>query len=134
MPPGPVTHPAATVGPAAGAVAHRVMWQVADGGAETYDKVLRNIDNVLVDFAEETISIEVVAHGAGLPLLLSATPGSGDHVRALIDQGVTFLACENTMARQHVDAGELLPDVGTVPSGIAAIVRRQGQGWSYLRG
>lgn len=117
-----------------GPVTHHVVWQVADGGANTFDRVLRNIDNVLADLGAETTSIEVVTHGAGLPLVLQATPGSGEHVTSLMEHGVAFSACENTMARQQVDAGQLLPGVGTVTSGIAAIVRRQEQGWSYLHG
>jgi intracellular sulfur oxidation DsrE/DsrF family protein len=48
--------------------------------------------------------------------------------------GVVFGVCARTCARKGIKPGDLLPGVSTVDSGVAHIVRRQEEGWSYLKG
>ena len=52
---------------------------------------------------------------------------------ALADQGVRFVACQNTMRERSLQAGDLLPGVGTVPSGAYEVVRRQQVGYAYFK-
>lgn len=40
---------------------------------------------------------------------------------------------KNTMKRKNIQKSQLLPNVGTVPAGLAELVRKQSQGWSYLK-
>lgn len=119
--------------PASPPAAYRVVWHVPEGGDVLVDRVLRNIMNLLEDLSPDDVEVEVVAHGAGLPLVLAATPG-GDRVADLQRQGVVFLACQNTMTNRGLTTADLLPGVGVVASGVGELVRRQGQGWSYVRG
>lgn len=123
------THAEPAAGPAAG---HRVVWQVADGGAAFLDRTLRQMSNLLADLGEGAVEIEVVAHGAGLDLLLGVD-GTGDAVAGLRGRGVTFLACENTLRSRNLTLADLVDGVRCVPSGVGALVRRQAEGWSYLR-
>ena len=62
---------------------------------------------------------------------------TGSAVSNRIDEavlgGTNILACENTMANQKVGKGEILPGVNYVGAGVVEIMRRQQQGWSYLR-
>lgn len=113
-------------------VSHHVVWQVVDDGPVMHERLLRQVANLLADLGAEGVEVEVVAHGAGLDLLL---PGGAAArlVRDLQGRGVAFLACENTLRSRELEVGDLLADVRAVPSGVAAIVRRQSQGWSYLR-
>lgn len=113
-------------------VAHRVVWQVADGGAATQERLLRNLTNLIDELGVEGLQVEIVAHGAGLDLLL-AQGRAVDTLRGLGERGVVFLACENTMRRRHLASSDLIPGAQAVPSGIAEVVRRQSDGWSYLR-
>lgn len=53
--------------------------------------------------------------------------------RMLSEDGVVFAACENTMQKMNVTKEQLLPFVVTVDSGVAQVVRRQEQGWSYIK-
>ena len=54
-------------------------------------------------------------------------------MRKLADGGVAFVACENTMRKKKITKEQLLPFVTTVDSGVAEVVRKQEQGWSYIR-
>lgn len=113
-------------------VAHRVVWQVADGGATVHERLVRNLTNLLDELETEGVQVEVVAHGAGLPLVLANGRTAGA-VADLCGRGVVFLACENTLRRQGLGVDDLTDGVETVPSGIAEVVRRQSAGWGYLR-
>ena len=113
-------------------VLHHVVWQVVDDGPAIHERLLRQVANLLADLAGEGVDVEVVAHGAGLDLLLPGGPNA-ELVRDLQGRGAAFLACENTLRSRELEVRDLLADVRAVPSGVAAIVRRQSQGWSYLR-
>lgn len=118
--------------PPAAVVAHRVVFQVADGGVTVHERLLRNLTNLLDDLQGEGVEVEVIAHGPGLALLL-ARGRAVDTLAGLQQRAVVFSACENTLRRQHLTVADLVDGVRTVPSGIAAVVRRQSEGWSYLR-
>ena len=111
---------------------HQAVWQVVDGEPAMHQRLVRHVANLLADLGADGVAVEVVAHGAGLDLLLPDRD-TADAVRGLQERGVAFLACENTLRSRDLEIGDLLADVGTVPSGVGAIVRRQSQGWSYLR-
>lgn len=115
-----------------GAAQQRVVWQATDGGPEAGDRLLRSLTNLLADLGTEGVRVEVVAQGAGLDLLLPST-GLAHQVEALRDRGVGFLACENTLRSRQLRVDDLLPGVRSVPSAVGHVVRRQSQGWSYLR-
>ncbi|MFP5372751.1 MAG: DsrE family protein [Actinomycetes bacterium] len=118
--------------PGSAPVAHRVVWQVADGGVTVHERLLRNLTNLLDELQTEGVQVEVVTHGAGLDLLL-ANGRAVDTLGDLGERGVVFLACENTMRRKHLASSDLVPGVQIVPSGVAEVVRRQSAGWGYLR-
>jgi hypothetical protein len=47
--------------------------------------------------------------------------------------GVEFIACENTMHGRKIKKEDLIDGIGYTRAGYVEIVRRQQQGWSYLR-
>jgi intracellular sulfur oxidation DsrE/DsrF family protein len=54
-------------------------------------------------------------------------------MQKLHDGGVVFAACENTMRKKKVTKDALFPFATTVDSGVAEVVRKQEQGWSYIK-
>ena len=113
---------------------HRVVIEVNVSGTIPYGVVLNNATNLRKAFAPEPVKIEVVCHGAGLDLLLRRRNPLAPRVSALANAGVAFAACGNTVRGRHLSKASLLPFVKVVPSGVAEVVRRQEQGWSYLKG
>lgn len=86
----------------------------------------------LLDDLGEIAEVELVTHGPGVGLCLAGSP-QAEAVAALIARGVVVAACENTLRAQSIAAGQLAPGVATVPSGVGELVRRQRQGWAYVR-
>lgn len=108
----------------------RVVFQLADGRPEDHETALRNLRNVRADLPDAAVCL--VAHGPGLRLVTGET-GLGDALDELVGGGVEVLACRNTMRRLEIPEDALRDGVGTVPAGIGEIVRRQSEGWAYVR-
>lgn len=82
--------------------------------------------------------ITIVANGAGLDLLrVGASPYPQTVQRMLREyDNLQFVACQNTIDRLKRDRGvtaRLLPGVIVTDSGVAEIMRRQREGWVYIR-
>ncbi len=93
---------------------------------------LKNVANILKE-APDT-EVEVVCHGAGIGLVEKARTDHAEAVEALIKKGVRFVACENTMRQKSIRKEDLLPGVGTVPSGAVEVVRKQRrEGYAYFK-
>ena len=43
------------------------------------------------------------------------------------------MACKNTVRERKITRGELLPQSGTVPSGIMEVIKKREKNWAYLR-
>src|ERR1035437_5502243 len=112
---------------------HRVLFELTSDSPEQWDAVLNNIENLRNAFGAENTQVELVVHGPGLGMLLPANEKAKDRMRKLAGPDVIFVACENTMKRKNVKKDDLLDFVTTVDSGVAEVVRRQEQGWSYIK-
>lgn len=112
---------------------HRVIFEVTASDPKQWESVLSNVENVRKALGETTTEVRVVAHGGGLDMLLAASKAE-PRISKMIKDGVVFAACANTMKRKNVTNAELLAGATTVDSGVAEVVRRQEQGWSYVKG
>lgn len=112
--------------PGSGVVVH-----LDEGAQEKHSSVLGNITNLLADLGGAT-PVELVCHGPGVDLCLRDSP-LREQLEGLITQGVTVAACRNTMRGRGIEPGQLAPGVVVVPAGIGELVRKQQQGWAYVR-
>ena len=112
---------------------HRVVFEVSVDGAEQWQGILNNIENLQKTFGRENTEIEVVAHGKGLGLILKTNEAMRERLQAVSDASVHFTACENTMRRMKLTRGDLMTFATTVDSGVAEVVRKQEAGWSYIK-
>lgn len=93
---------------------------------------LKNVTNVLKEAPDA--QVEVVCHGAGIGLVETTRTEHAEVVQGLIKKGVKFVACENTMRQKTIRKEDLLPGVGTVPSGAVEVIRKQQQdGFAYFK-
>jgi intracellular sulfur oxidation DsrE/DsrF family protein len=111
---------------------HKVVIQLNTADTASWSSTIGNIRN-LQKIWPNNISIEVVAHGKGLDLIVANKTHLANDVNALSKEGVVFAACENSMRKHNVTKADLLPVAITVPSGVAELVLKQEQGWAYLK-
>ena len=118
----------------------KVLIHLARDDSEELRQALDDIEGTLNYYREtgEHARVEVVVNGKGLELVrtdTSAFAGRILHLQREYDN-LTFAACQNTIDRLAREQGitvRLLPGVITIDSGMAEIMRRQNQGWTYLR-
>ncbi len=113
---------------------HRVVFEVTVDGAEQWQGILNNVENLQKALGSPQAKIEVVAHGKGLGLFLASNTAMQERLARMAQTGVTLAACENTMRRLQVHKNDLFSFVTTVDSGVAEIVRKQEAQWAYLKG
>lgn len=70
----------------------------------------------------------------GLEFLMPSKSKHIATIKALHAKGVRFIVCENTMTTRKISKEQFIPEVEYVTSGIAEIVEKQEQGWSYIKG
>lgn len=86
-------------------------------GSEPWQGIVNNVETLQKAFGGEQTTIEVVAHGKGLGLLLVTNTALQERLWHLAETGVVFAACENTMQRLHVTKAGL-----PLPVNIAAVM------------
>jgi uncharacterized protein len=111
---------------------NRVVIQVSDGDPAKWNLALNNARNLQTDLGAGNVEIEIVAYGPGIGMLKLESPVA-NRIREAKDAGVKVMACENTMTGQKLARVDMLNGIGYVTAGVVEIMRRQQEGWAYLR-
>jgi intracellular sulfur oxidation DsrE/DsrF family protein len=118
----------------------RVLVHLARDDATHLRQALDDIEGLLKYYREtrQNARVEVVVNGGGLELVRTDTSAFAGRIQRLQREynNLTFAACQNTIDRLADELGtsvQLLPGVITIDSGMAEIMRRQSQGWTYLQ-
>jgi intracellular sulfur oxidation DsrE/DsrF family protein len=111
---------------------HQVVMQLNSADTAVWSGMLGNIRNFQKVWPGN-VMIEVVVHGKALNFLVSSKSHLVADVEAMTKQGVVFNACENTMNKYGIKKEMLISSVSSVPSGVAELVVKQEEGWSYIK-
>lgn len=110
---------------------YKAIFQVSDADPQKWNLTLNNAANAAKELGKDTV-IEIVAYGPGIGMLKA-----GSAVEARLQEtmaaGFAVLACQNTMRGQHLEPKDMIPKVGYVPSGVGQLIRRQAEGFAYIR-
>ncbi len=110
----------------------RMVIQVSSNDPATWNLALNNARNVQKDVGKDKVELEIVVYGPGINMLKAESEVSNRVIEA-IDSGVQVVACENTMRNLKLGKEDMNARVGYVASGVVEILRRQQQGYAYLR-
>ena len=117
---------------ATGQKRHKVVIQMSDGDPAKWNLALNNARNLQEDVGAANVDIEIVAYGPGIGMLKLESP-TGARIADAMKANIKVIACENTMRGQKLGKDDMLPAISYVPAGVTEIVKRQAEGWSYLR-
>jgi intracellular sulfur oxidation DsrE/DsrF family protein len=117
---------------AAAPVKNRALFQVTDNDPVRWNLILNNLHAIRESVGSEGIEIELVAYGPGV-LMLRGDSAVKERIAEAIKAGVVMNACQNTMRSMKLSPQEMLPEIGYVPSGVVEVMRKQQQGWAYIR-
>jgi len=110
----------------------KVVIQVSDNDPAKWSLALNNARNVQQDLGKDNVQIEIVAYGPGLGML-KAESKVADRLAQALDNDVGLLACENTMTNTKVSRDEMYGGIAYVKAGVTHIMKRQQEGWAYIR-
>jgi len=133
--------PAPTTRKARGSEPHnKVLVHLNDDNVQRLGQALEDIEGMMRYYrdSKESARVEVVMNGHGLDLVRADISQFGQKIAQLQKEydNLTFAACQNTIDRLKREQGitvRLLPGVIVIDSGMAEIMRRQHQGWTYLQ-
>jgi intracellular sulfur oxidation DsrE/DsrF family protein len=121
---------APALAPAAGK--EKAIFAVSDADPARWNLTLGNIGNAVDGIGKEHADIELVVYGPGIAMLKKESPVA-DKIAAALASGVRVVACRNSMRGFHLEPSDLAPGVGIVPSGVVELIRREHEGYAYVR-
>jgi hypothetical protein len=111
---------------------NRALFQVTDNDPARWNMILNNMTNLKDGVGSEGAEIELVAYGPGVAMLKADSPVK-QRIADALKSGVQVNACERTMNGMKLTPADMLPEIGYVPSGVVEVMRKQQQGWAYIR-
>lgn len=101
---------------------HKFVLQISDMDPSKQTLVLNVATNILKHYGQDQADVEIVAFGPGLRLLFEDN-SNGGRIDGLVDSGVRFFACQNTINNMSRTIGEPLKVNAHASSGKGGIVR-----------
>jgi intracellular sulfur oxidation DsrE/DsrF family protein len=112
---------------------YKAIVHVTDGEPDKWNRVLGFVRGLESTGEKGDLAITVVVQGLATDMLKADSPVAKG-VSDAIGRGVEVVACEYSMATRKVTREEMNRSVVSyVPFGGMEIIKREGQGWAYLR-
>ena len=110
----------------------KVVFDVPSGDENTQNSALRHLK--LMKDAYPDSEFQLVIYGKALPMALTKDSPFAEKISEFMgNERTTIKVCEGSMKRYKVTKEDLLPGVQTVPDAIMEIVRKQSEGWGYIK-
>jgi uncharacterized protein len=110
---------------------HRIVWEIDARDTSAQSALMRQLNNVLKE--SPGTKIEVVFHGGAVMGLVRDSAYFASKILDYQKRGVVFAACNNSLHRYMIDPSRVLPGVIVVPVAILELVKKQEEGWSYIK-
>ncbi len=110
---------------------YKVVIQLSIDDPEVHQSVIQQIQNLIDDLPH--IIIELVIHSRGIQIALKSCSLKNKLEYLVKHHEACILVCSNTLRSQSLNAEDLMPFVKVIPSAVGHLVRRQQEGWSYLK-
>jgi intracellular sulfur oxidation DsrE/DsrF family protein len=118
----------------------RIVFHLTNADQTVAGELLDEVESMLLAYQsdQQPLRVEVVSHSDGLDLLRESLTHHKERIHQLAGRfpNLTFVACKNTIDRLRVEQGievRLIPDAEVIDSGVNHVVKRQKEGWSYIR-
>jgi intracellular sulfur oxidation DsrE/DsrF family protein len=109
---------------------YKAVFHIDECSKDKGDLILKNIEGLIGEIQAEA---ELVANYEAVPLYLKKPDLYGAKIKELSGRGVRFVACARAMAMFNVTKDMLLEPFETVPAAMAELVKKQSEGWAYIK-
>lgn len=118
--------------PQAAAERHKVVFQVSAGDPQTWNLALNAVKNVQKELGAKNVDVEIVVFGPGIGML-KFDSAVASRIDEAAGDGVKIVACENTMKALKLTKDDMLASAGYVPAGVVELMKKQKEGYAYIR-
>jgi intracellular sulfur oxidation DsrE/DsrF family protein len=108
-----------------------VVWDLSSADTTVQAAVFRQVNNARTQVPD--LQIEVVFHGQAILAVMSDSLQFASRVKMAKEKGVTLVVCNNSLKRLKIDPSKLMPETTVVPSAVVELIKKQAEGWSYLK-
>lgn len=113
---------------------YQLLLQVSEDSIDKLNLALNNAKDAQFAFGPNNIEIEIVVFGPGVQTLKYYAPVPiADKIKQATYSGVRIVVCENAMRLAKLRPSDMLQEVRYIPSGVAEIIEKHTQGWTYVR-
>jgi intracellular sulfur oxidation DsrE/DsrF family protein len=105
---------------------------LVSGDESEQETALAIARNILDDDGSHIDDVAVVVQSDGIHAV-TADGELEQRVASLVDDGVSFKACSNTLDAMGLAESDLVEGVETVPEGAVEVTRLETEGYAYLR-
>jgi intracellular sulfur oxidation DsrE/DsrF family protein len=96
------------------------------------EDTLRNIDNLLKD-VEGDVEVLLLVHSKGVYPFGKNKNANKSKVEKLMAKGVKIRVCHNTLESLNLEVDDFIDGIEVVSSVVGELVRRQKDGWLYIK-
>lgn len=114
------------------AAKERLVIQVSDADTGKWNLALNNAKNVQQAFGADKVDIEIVTYGPGIGMLKMDSV-IANRIDESKKAGIEIVACQNTMKNMKLTNDDMLPNTSYVPSGVVELIKKQKEGYAYIR-
>lgn len=110
----------------------KVVFQVSVDEPKSWNLVLNNARNVQQELGANNVDVEIVVYGPGIGMLKFDSVVA-NRIDEAVGNGIAVVACENTMKAQKLAKADMLASAGFVPAGVVELMKKQKEGYAYIR-
>lgn len=114
------------------AAKEKLVVQVSDADPAKWNLALNNVKNVQQMLGADKVDVEIVVYGPGIAMLKMDSTAA-NRIDEAKKANVAVVACENTMKGMKLTKEDMLPDTSYVPAGVVELMKKQQQGYAYIR-
>lgn len=118
----------------------RVLLHLTTDNPKRLKVVLDEAEALLAQYAQtnQSLEMQILANDQGLNLLRADTSAYSQRVKAMQARykNLAFVACGTALKRLQDEKKlnvQLLPDVTVAPSALGEVMRKQSEGWTYIK-
>jgi len=112
---------------------YQVIFHLDDFDEKLITLALNNIVNLMDDMRYEELEVELLVNGPAIQAFRKDNQLVAERVRQLAARGVNVMLCRNAIHLYEIPEEELVEERQIVPAGVSELVRRQAEGWAYIR-
>jgi hypothetical protein len=108
-----------------------VVWDLSSADTTVQAAVFRQVNNARAQVPD--LQVEVVFHGQAVFAVMNDSLQFASRVKLAKEKGVTLAVCNNSLKRLKIDPSKLMAETTVVPSAVVELIKKQAEGWSYLK-